>query len=189
MGNFFVNRPIVAMVIAIVIVIVGSVSMIGLPIEQYPKVAFTVKKMPSFDTRHDTFETNLNKIKKGCWSLSAVVWRSRHQHENISNIEWCTPNNVVRNVAYADADVWLQRPAFYPTYKKSTGTKRTIGPYTPDKAFPSDVRHKRLLGTDNISARNYNGLMLASLLYQMGFDWSVVSDRRVWIVKFEEAYK
>jgi HAE1 family hydrophobic/amphiphilic exporter-1 len=35
-GNFFVRRPIVAMVIAIVIVIVGAVSMIGLPIEQYP---------------------------------------------------------------------------------------------------------------------------------------------------------
>jgi HAE1 family hydrophobic/amphiphilic exporter-1 len=37
-GNFFVHRPIVAMVIAIVIVIVGSVSMIGLPIEQYPNL-------------------------------------------------------------------------------------------------------------------------------------------------------
>ncbi|MCD4680388.1 MAG: efflux RND transporter permease subunit [Bacteroidales bacterium] len=37
-GNFFVQRPIVAMVIAIVIVIVGAVSMIGLPIEQYPNL-------------------------------------------------------------------------------------------------------------------------------------------------------
>src|SRR5210317_147659 len=35
-GNFFVRRPIVAMVIAIVIVIVGAVSMIGLAVEQYP---------------------------------------------------------------------------------------------------------------------------------------------------------
>ncbi|MCD4725276.1 MAG: efflux RND transporter permease subunit [Bacteroidales bacterium] len=37
-GNFFVHRPIVAMVIAIVIVIVGMVSLIGLPIEQYPNL-------------------------------------------------------------------------------------------------------------------------------------------------------
>ena len=37
-GNFFVNRPIVAMVIAIVILIVGFVSMLGLPIEQYPNL-------------------------------------------------------------------------------------------------------------------------------------------------------
>ena len=37
-GNFFVHRPIVAMVIAIVIVIVGGVSVIGLAIEQYPNL-------------------------------------------------------------------------------------------------------------------------------------------------------
>lgn len=37
-GNFFVHRPIVAMVIAIVIVIVGAVSVIGLAIEQYPNL-------------------------------------------------------------------------------------------------------------------------------------------------------
>jgi len=37
-GNFFVHRPIVAIVIAIVIVIVGTVSLIGLPIEQYPNL-------------------------------------------------------------------------------------------------------------------------------------------------------
>lgn len=37
-GNFFVHRPIVAIVIAIVIVIVGAVSVIGLPIEQYPNI-------------------------------------------------------------------------------------------------------------------------------------------------------
>ncbi len=38
MGNFFVNRPIVAMVIAIVTLIVGMVSLLGLPIEQYPDI-------------------------------------------------------------------------------------------------------------------------------------------------------
>jgi len=38
-GNFFVRRPIVAMVIAIVTLIVGMVSMLGLPIEQYPNLS------------------------------------------------------------------------------------------------------------------------------------------------------
>ncbi len=37
-GNMFVHRPVFAMVIAIVIVIVGAVSLIGLPIEQYPNL-------------------------------------------------------------------------------------------------------------------------------------------------------
>jgi HAE1 family hydrophobic/amphiphilic exporter-1 len=38
MGNFFVRRPIVAMVIAIIMVIVGLVFLMGLPIEQYPDI-------------------------------------------------------------------------------------------------------------------------------------------------------
>ncbi len=38
MDNFFVRRPIVAMVIAIVLVIVGLVFLMGLPIEQYPDI-------------------------------------------------------------------------------------------------------------------------------------------------------
>jgi hydrophobic/amphiphilic exporter-1 (mainly G- bacteria), HAE1 family len=37
--NFFVRRPIVAMVIAIIIVILGLVSLLGLPIEQYPNIS------------------------------------------------------------------------------------------------------------------------------------------------------
>ena len=37
-GNFFVHRPIVAMVIAIIIVIVGTISLVDLPIEQYPNL-------------------------------------------------------------------------------------------------------------------------------------------------------
>ena len=38
MAEFFVGRPIVAMVIAIIIVIVGVVSMGTLPIAQYPDI-------------------------------------------------------------------------------------------------------------------------------------------------------
>ena len=38
MSRFFINRPIVAMVIAIVTVVIGLVSMVGLPIAQFPKI-------------------------------------------------------------------------------------------------------------------------------------------------------
>ncbi|MCU4155737.1 efflux RND transporter permease subunit [Carboxylicivirga sp. A043] len=38
MGNFFVRRPIVAMVIAIVILIVGGISALQLPMEQFPDI-------------------------------------------------------------------------------------------------------------------------------------------------------
>src|ERR1044071_3086640 len=38
MARFFVNRPIVAMVLSIVIVLLGAVAMRGLPIAQYPEI-------------------------------------------------------------------------------------------------------------------------------------------------------
>ena len=38
MGNFFVRRPIVAIVMAIITTIVGTLSIKGLPMEQYPNI-------------------------------------------------------------------------------------------------------------------------------------------------------
>ncbi|HEY8903248.1 MAG TPA: efflux RND transporter permease subunit, partial [Chthoniobacterales bacterium] len=38
MSRFFINRPIVAMVIAIIMVIVGIVSMLQLPVAQFPNI-------------------------------------------------------------------------------------------------------------------------------------------------------
>src|ERR1700721_2957651 len=39
MSRFFINRPIVAMVIAILTVIVGAVTIVALPIAQFPNIA------------------------------------------------------------------------------------------------------------------------------------------------------
>ena len=39
MSKFFINRPIVAMVISIVMVILGLVSILALPIAQFPNIA------------------------------------------------------------------------------------------------------------------------------------------------------
>src|SRR5246127_3739988 len=39
MSKFFINRPIVAMVIAILTVIIGAVTIISLPIAQFPNIA------------------------------------------------------------------------------------------------------------------------------------------------------
>jgi HAE1 family hydrophobic/amphiphilic exporter-1 len=39
MSKFFINRPIVAMVISIIMVIIGVVAMVQLPIAQYPDLA------------------------------------------------------------------------------------------------------------------------------------------------------
>ena len=39
MSHFFINRPIVAMVISIIMTIVGVVAMVQLPIAQFPNIA------------------------------------------------------------------------------------------------------------------------------------------------------
>jgi len=39
MSKFFINRPIVAMVISIVFVIVGAITILGLPVAQFPQIA------------------------------------------------------------------------------------------------------------------------------------------------------
>src|SRR5271165_4978848 len=39
MSKFFINRPIVAMVISIVLVIIGAVTIVGLPVAQFPQIA------------------------------------------------------------------------------------------------------------------------------------------------------
>src|SRR5580693_8111373 len=38
MAKFFINRPIVAMVIAILTVIIGAITILGLPISQFPNI-------------------------------------------------------------------------------------------------------------------------------------------------------
>src|SRR5947209_17921815 len=38
MSKFFINRPIVAMVISILMVIVGAITMLSLPIAQFPNI-------------------------------------------------------------------------------------------------------------------------------------------------------
>src|SRR4029077_17602119 len=39
MSRFFINRPIVAMVISILTVIVGAISLVSLPVSQFPAIA------------------------------------------------------------------------------------------------------------------------------------------------------
>jgi multidrug efflux pump subunit AcrB len=39
MSKFFINRPIIAMVISIVLVLVGALTILRLPVAQFPKIA------------------------------------------------------------------------------------------------------------------------------------------------------
>jgi multidrug efflux pump subunit AcrB len=39
MSEFFINRPIFAWVIAIIVVMAGAISLLKIPVEQYPNIA------------------------------------------------------------------------------------------------------------------------------------------------------
>ena len=39
MSKFFINRPIVAMVISVLLVLVGTITVLNLPVAQFPNIA------------------------------------------------------------------------------------------------------------------------------------------------------
>ena len=153
--------------------------------DQWPRVALTVHNEPSFHTGYVGTNTC---CKKGCWKLSAVIWYDSKTSKKVAPFDWCSPDHVVYGVALADSLQWFIWGADL-SFAKTTGFKRTNGPIPPSKPIPSDVRHKRHLKHSNMSASSYDGLMLSSVLFQMGLDWSVLEDKRVWVTTFENANK
>ena len=64
MAKFFINRPIVAMVIAILMVLIGVVTMLSLPTAQFPNIADPMIQVkatyPGADSQTDRKSTRLN---------------------------------------------------------------------------------------------------------------------------------
>jgi len=155
--------------------------------KQYPRVALTVHSEPRFhNTQFPLLHTE--RQERGCWSVSAVLWHSSKKSEKVAPFEWCTPKDVAYEVPLGDITYWSLGYASLYGYDE-TGTKRTNGPNPPDKAFPDDVRHKKHFSETNLSPFTYNGVLIASLIYQMGFDWANKPDKRIWVTKFDSAYK
>ena len=51
MSKYFIDRPIFAMVIAIIIVILGAVSILRLPVSQYPNIVPPTIQVTTSSTR------------------------------------------------------------------------------------------------------------------------------------------
>jgi len=46
MSKFFIERPIFAWVIAIIVMLVGAIAAISLPVNQYPNISAPARKTP-----------------------------------------------------------------------------------------------------------------------------------------------
>ena len=89
-GNFFVRRPIVAMVIAIVIVIVGIVSLLGLPMEQYPNIT-----PPVVEVRGTYTGANAINVEQ---SVATPVEQEMNGVENMIYMKSINSNDGIMNL-------------------------------------------------------------------------------------------
>ena len=89
-GNFFVRRHIVAMVIAIVIVIVGIVSLLGLPMEQYPNIT-----PPVVEVRGTYTGANAVNVEQ---SVATPVEQEMNGVENMIYMKSINSNDGIMNL-------------------------------------------------------------------------------------------
>ncbi len=151
----------------------------------YPRVALTVLKSPAFHSTMLPMGGSDTTYDAGCFSLSATIWHSRTRKEVVDRFDFCTPDDGVYEVPLGGVSQWAIRPIIMGVLEdSSTGLRRTTGPGAPTNAVPTDPKAQKYLRSSSISPRQYDGFMFASILYKMGFDWSQLNDRRVWIVGF-----
>jgi len=147
---------------------------------QYPRVALTVQSAPSFAVEYVSYRS---EFPEGCWLISAVIWISASKSEE-TKFEYCEPSDRTTDMVYDTLSFWMNPTTFQ---FKNTGEARTIGPVPPKYSTPQDLPHTRYFGSSRLSAKTFNGVMFGQVLAKMGFDYNIRSDRRVWIVKFDQA--
>jgi hypothetical protein len=149
--------------------------------QQFPRVALFVLDAPRNHTKPYGVSTH-----KACWKLRAKLWRRRDQSKDIESFHWCSPNDIATDVPLSGAAYWFSGgiPGFA---FENTGNQRAPGPVPPFSAVPTDLRHQKFWQSAVFGPHTMDGVMLLSLLYHMGFDWSILEDRRVWVVEFAQA--
>src|SRR5438270_12668300 len=88
MSKFFIRRPIVAIVIAILMTIVGGVTMIQLPIAQYPNIV-----PPEIQVRANYFGADAQTIEQ---SVATPIEQQMSGVDNSNYIQSANANAAIR---------------------------------------------------------------------------------------------
>ncbi|MBO0720877.1 MAG: multidrug efflux RND transporter permease subunit [Blastocatellia bacterium] len=151
MANFFINRPIVAMVIAIVTVIAGLVSMGALPLAQFPQIlppqiiVSTTYTGADAVTIEQSVSTPLEQQMNGVDDMLYMVSTNANDGTEQLNVTFdvdTDPNNDQVNVANRLAQAQPNLPTdvnqFGLSMRKSTGLPMlVISLYSPNKSYNS----------------------------------------------------
>jgi hypothetical protein len=153
---------------------------------QYPRVALTILTAPPDAAENWAAAQHFGQaVEPSCFSLSAVIWTSARASQTVPPFNACFPNNDPRSqgIPLSGMSDWTQTTGFYSVIgNESTGTRRTNGPIPPALPVPTSPIYQRFYGGyPTLESSSIAGGMFATLLLQMGFDWSISQDRRVWI--------
>jgi len=159
---------------------------------QYPRVAFKVLASPG-NHKDVLLATNMSNAS-GCWQLSATIWRSATQSEQVAPFLACLAPLIqapamTRSPLRAYMDWFGVKATLRSDVPgQTTGGQRTDGPKPPNTPFPQGIQYARYFGSITAQvgpqADTVEAWFWAAVLYHMDFDPGQLNDRRVWVVSY-----